>query len=187
MNNIVSLYTSTEGRIGRKTWWLASIGMAVVVVIIEFLILPLVGLSAMPSIAAAQGTADTAALSAALTDATHKSMWVSLVVYILFAWPGIALGLKRRHDRGNNGTDVLVFWAFALVLSLVGALGIGSTMIDAGNGVMIPAPSLPLTIVDGIYGIFGIYLLVVLGFLKGTPGTNQYGPDPLPIGAAVAA
>ena len=28
-------------------------------------------------------------------------------------------------------------------------------------------------------GIFALYLLVVMGFLRGTPGPNQYGPDPL--------
>jgi len=30
-----------------------------------------------------------------------------------------------------------------------------------------------------IVGIYAIYLLVVLGFLKGTSGPNNYGPDPL--------
>jgi uncharacterized membrane protein YhaH (DUF805 family) len=30
-----------------------------------------------------------------------------------------------------------------------------------------------------IVGIFGLYMLVVLGFLKGTAGPNNYGPDPL--------
>jgi uncharacterized membrane protein YhaH (DUF805 family) len=30
-----------------------------------------------------------------------------------------------------------------------------------------------------VVGIFALYLLVVLGFLRGTPGPNQYGPDPV--------
>jgi uncharacterized membrane protein YhaH (DUF805 family) len=30
-----------------------------------------------------------------------------------------------------------------------------------------------------VVGVFAIYLLVVLGFLRGTVGPNQYGPDPL--------
>ena len=34
--------------------------------------------------------------------------------------------------------------------------------------------------------IFAIYLLVVLGFLKGSDGANQYGPDPLGGVAATA-
>lgn len=36
---------------------------------------------------------------------------------------------------------------------------------------------------SGLLGIillvYAIYLLVVLGFLKGTAGPNNYGPDPL--------
>jgi uncharacterized membrane protein YhaH (DUF805 family) len=52
-----------------------------------------------------------------------------------------------------------------------------STM-DVG-GTPIPVPG-PITIALGtITGIYGIYLLVVLGFLKGTAGPNNYGPDPL--------
>ena len=34
-------------------------------------------------------------------------------------------------------------------------------------------------IIGGIFGIYAIYMLVVLGFLKGTSGPNNYGPDPL--------
>jgi uncharacterized membrane protein YhaH (DUF805 family) len=73
------------------------------------------------------------------------------------------------------------------LVNLSGALGIGYTMMDVGNGITIPTPSLPLTGINVLHGLFGLYLLVVLGFLKGTTGSNQYGPDPLIVGATAAA
>ena len=36
-----------------------------------------------------------------------------------------------------------------------------------------------MSILFALLGIFGIYLLVQLGFLKGTQGANSYGADPL--------
>ncbi|HVX81727.1 MAG TPA: DUF805 domain-containing protein [Devosiaceae bacterium] len=186
MDNIVSLYTSLDGRIGRKTWWLASIALAVVILIIEFLILPLIGLSPMANLAAVAG-GDAAAASAAITDSVHKGAWVGLIVYVVFGLPIVALGVKRRHDRDNSGMDFMIFYAIALLVNLAGALGIGYTMMDVGNGITIPTPSLPLTGINVLLGLFGLYLLVVLGFLKGTTGSNQYGPDPLIVGATAAA
>jgi uncharacterized membrane protein YhaH (DUF805 family) len=63
-------------------------------------------------------------------------------------------------------------------MQLVSALGIGMSTMDVG-GTPIPVPG-PITMgLSVIVGIFGLYMLVVLGFLKGTAGPNNYGPDPL--------
>jgi uncharacterized membrane protein YhaH (DUF805 family) len=189
MGNIIGLYTSFDGRIGRKTWWLASIALAVIIAIIEFAILPVLGLSAMASMAAltaAPGT-DPAAASAALAASIQKGVWASLIVTVIFALPALALGVKRRHDRDNNGLDFVVFYAIVVVLDLVQALGLGYTTTTLPSGISIPAPSMPLTIINMLLGIFGIYLLVVLGFLRGRAGANQYGPDPLNAGAMATA
>jgi uncharacterized membrane protein YhaH (DUF805 family) len=182
----MQLFTSQEGRIGRKTWWLATIGLAVVILIIDFVILPVVGLSAVPNMAGLQA-GDATAASTAIADAIHRAQWVGLVIYVIFGWPVICIGVKRRHDKDNSGLDVMIFYGIAIVLNIVEALGIGYTTMDAGNGVSFPAPSMPLTIISLLLGIYAIYLLVVLGFLKGTTGANQYGPDPLLAGATVAA
>jgi len=187
MDNIVSLYTSRDGRIGRKTWWLASIAMAVVVIIIEFIVAGVLGVSMMPNMAAlADPNADAAALSAQLTDSMHKSGWISLVFFVIFLIPILALGMKRRHDRDNNGMDLLIYLGLTVLVLLTQALGIGYTDTTVGT-LTIPTPG-PINMILGvILGIYAIYLLVVMGFLKGTTGPNQYGPDPLTVGAAVAA
>ena len=65
-----------------------------------------------------------------------------------------------------------------MLLNLLTATGIGSSMTDMG-GVMMPVPSIWLGALNLIFAIFAIYMLVQLGFLKGTTGPNSYGPDPL--------
>jgi uncharacterized membrane protein YhaH (DUF805 family) len=189
MDNLIPLYTSLNGRIGRKTWWLASIALAVVILIIEFLILAPLGFSYSMNAASltAANTADAAAASAALAGEFHKSIWAALIVTLIFGLPIVALGVKRRHDRGNNGYDFMVFYAIVIVLDLLQALGLGYTTLEVASGVSMPVPSMPLTIINMLVGIYGIYLLVVLGFLRGTPGANQYGPDPTGVSVAAAA
>ena len=186
MGNFLQLYRSMDGRIGRKTWWLATIALVVVVLILEFVILTPLGLGPMPNLAAA-ASGDPAAASAAALDSLHRAGWVGLVMSIIFGLPILAIGVKRRHDRDNSGLDVKIFYGLSLLLNLVQALGLGTSMMDLGNGVSVPTPSLPFSILSFLIGIFAIYLLVVLGFLKGTTGANQYGPDPLLVGAAAAA
>ena len=57
-------------------------------------------------------------------------------------------------------------------------------MTDMGNGIVMPTPDWWLSILLFALGVFGIYMLVQLGFLKGTPGANSYGADPLGYAAA---
>lgn len=187
MDNIVSLYSSTEGRISRKSFWLGILGVVVVNLLLSFLILPLVGLSMMPNMAALTDPAgDPAAVSKMISDSIRGSSWASLVLFAIFAYPIYALSVKRRHDKDNNGFDVLVYLGLTAVLMLVQALGIGYDTMTVGE-ISVPVPSMILSILSLIVGIYALYLLVVLGFLKGTAGPNQYGSDPLNGTAAATA
>lgn len=151
MDNLVALYTTTAGRISRKNWWIGVVGIIVASIVLS-IILSLVGLNAA---------------------------WAQLIVYVLLFFPNWCIGLKRRQDRDNNGMDFKILMGVSGLLTLVQALGIGVTMTDMGNGVAMPAPDAWLMVLYGLMGIFGIYMLVQLGFLKGTPGPNTYGADPL--------
>jgi len=187
MDNIVGLYTSTEGRISRKTFWLGILGLIVVNLLISFLVLPLVGISMMPNMAAlADPSADAAAISKMIADSMRSSAWASLVLYVIFAFPAYALMIKRRHDKDNNGLDVQIYMGLTALLLLIQALGIGYDTMTIGE-VSIPTPSMIITLLGLAVGVFAIYLLVVLGFLRGTAGPNQYGPDPLGGTAAATA
>ena len=154
MGNIKALLTTTDGRIGRQQWW---IGIVVLIVI-----------SIVASIVLSILSFGNAAVMA----------WFGVLINLALIWPSYCVGIKRRHDRDNNGTDLKILIAGSVLLNLLTATGIGSSMTDMG-GVMMPVPSIWLGALNVIFAIFAIYMLVQLGFLKGTAGPNNYGPDPL--------
>jgi uncharacterized membrane protein YhaH (DUF805 family) len=172
------LYLRTDGRISRKTWWISAIILGVTFAILSLLILPLVGLGMPNAEQLAASVTDATQIGPALLSAMQASAWGSLILYLLSAYPFYCLSIKRRHDRNNAGIDVIVYLAGSIVISLVQALGLAFTVGEVA-GMVIPVPSLLFSVLGGALGIFGIYMIVVLGFLKGTAGPNTYGPDPL--------
>jgi len=151
MNNLMKDFMGFDGRINRQRWWIAGIVLAIVQFIVSWIINAVLGIGM---------GADPATMAANLP----KIGWVGLVIGIIFAYPWLAITIKRRHDRNNNGNDIYGFIAVELIYYLV--LGI------VGTGII-------TTIVGLILFVFAIYILVVCGFQKGTAGPNTYGPDPL--------
>lgn len=186
LDAIVSLYTTTTGRISRKQWWLGVLGLFLASIVLS-LVMSVIGFGAWAGVPAIDpNNPDMAALSAEVADSIRRSAWASLVMYAIMAYPSYCLSVKRRHDRDNAGVDVLVFMAVNGVVLLLQALGVGVTMVDMGNGLTMPTPSMWLGTVSLLIAIGGIYLLVVLGFLRGTDGANSYGADPVTGAAATA-
>jgi uncharacterized membrane protein YhaH (DUF805 family) len=185
MDSIISNYTTTTGRIGRQSWWIGTIILIVVVFILSWLVLPIIGLSINPNDLAAAAS-DPAALSAVISSGISKAAWGSLIIFLLAAYPTYALGVKRRHDKDNNGLDVIIYLAIGALAILLQALGMTMTTVEMG-GMVVPTMNAIGWVISVVQLIFGIYLLVMLGFLKGTTGPNQYGPDPLGGTAAAAA
>jgi uncharacterized membrane protein YhaH (DUF805 family) len=102
----------------------------------------------------------------ALGGATGGSIVLIGLMWIFFSlWSGLAVAIKRLHDRNKSGWWLLLFW---LVPSLLG----GVPMSAAGTVV-----GTLVTLVSFVIGIWGI---VEIGCLKGTTGPNDYGPDPPP-------
>lgn len=182
MDSIIANFTTLEGRIGRQSWWIGVVILIVINIVISFLILPLAGFSMMPNFAALMAdpnNVDAAAMAAAVTSAIRTAGWISLIMFLIFLYPSAALSIKRRHDKDNSGLDVWIYYGLTGLTLLVQALGLFTTVVEVMPGVPMAQPALPLVILQIVLGIYGIYLLVVLGFLKGTAGPNQYGPDPL--------
>jgi uncharacterized membrane protein YhaH (DUF805 family) len=90
---------------------------------------------------------------------------VLMVLYIPLLWIGLAVGAKRLHDRDKSAWWLLLFYVLPSLLQ-----GIADQV--GGLGVVLNLAGFALT----------IWGLVELGFLRGTPGPNQYGPDPLAAG-----
>jgi len=96
---------------------------------------------------------------------TGLLIWlIGFILLVALTWSGLAVGIKRLHDRDKSGWWILLFWLGPSVLG-----GWQTVTPDLGGGIIF---SLAATAI-------AIWAFVELGCLAGTPGPNQYGPDPL--------
>ena len=129
-------FTSFDGRIPRKTFWLAILVMFVITWILEFILFAIFGVSMM----SVDPTATPEAQAMAMQESFGR-MTVPLVILILLTlWPSLAIYAKRWHDRDKSG-----WWSLIMLVPLIGAL----------------------------------WMIIELGFLRGTEGPNRFGPDPI--------
>jgi uncharacterized membrane protein YhaH (DUF805 family) len=138
------LLNSFDGRIGRKTFWIA---MAAVTV---------------------------GEIFGHLFAEAIQGDRLSAIVDLAFTYPEFAIAMKRGHDRNMPLWLLIAFFGAGAVLDLLTVLEMTGT--EDEPSMLSLAIALPFT-------ILGLALLVELGFRRGTPGPNQYGPDPLAPGA----
>src|ERR1700754_1890857 len=95
----------------------------------------------------------------------YLGLLIVFIAFTLVSWvSAFAVGVKRLHDRDKSGWWILLFY---LAPSFLGSW---QTATPDLSGVFIL--SLAATAI-------AIWAFVELGCLRGTPGPNQYGPDPL--------
>jgi uncharacterized membrane protein YhaH (DUF805 family) len=91
---------------------------------------------------------------------------------LMLVYPQLAVCAKRGHDRNSPIWVVGLFFAVGAVLDVF-LLGGWITNADVANAT-------PLMLAFLIpYAVFGLALIIDLGFRRGTAGPNRYGPDPL--------
>jgi uncharacterized membrane protein YhaH (DUF805 family) len=95
---------------------------------------------------------------------------LSAIVDLAFTYPEFAVGAKRCHDRNLPLWLLGIFFAANAALDLLTVLGWGGT--DEAPSALALTIAVPFT-------VLGLALLFELGFRRGTPGPNPYGPDPL--------
>ncbi len=169
----VQTFTSFDGRISRKTWWLGTIVIFVAALVL-YLILSIVmgtGFSTMmdPEKVMQPGFMESQMKSAA---------WQQLISLVILGYPVTALMSKRLNDRDRPSWFKWLFWAPTVLTTLAGIAGMGYSMADVG-GVMMPTPTTFMTGLTILGFLIGLWALIELGFLRGTEGPNQYGNDPL--------
>lgn len=150
----MEFFTSLEGRISRKSFWLGLLGIitaSVVAMIVLGLMFSLTGRTLV-----------------------HASMGVSFLLLL----PMLAIAVKRLHDRGKAAMPwVAIFFGPSFIANMMRDFEVDYSVITlAGEQVFYPG-KLAMTI-GVISMITGIWALVELGLLKGTDGENSYGPDP---------
>jgi uncharacterized membrane protein YhaH (DUF805 family) len=153
---LIRFFANFEGRIPRRTFWLANIAVFIVDVVVA-------------TIAAA-----TAEVVAGET-AGYVTMYI---VTVAFFYPQFVIALKRAHDL--NMLDRTIYaWYIALIVDyVVIRLTLWAWNHYDQNVYSLVALAFVLMFITAV-GVVTIVLLIELGFRRGTRGPNRYGPDPL--------
>lgn len=157
---------SFDGRLRRRDWWFCSIAFS-----IAYVALVTIGTRAIWGFD--HTTIDTP-LAASIGD-PGLHLLLTALVHAPFVFVQAALGAKRAHDRNQNARLVILLILAAAVMSYVPDDGLASLGRLADGGA---AWAWPTLIAGVLVKASSIYLVVVLGFLDGTPGPNRFGPSP---------
>jgi uncharacterized membrane protein YhaH (DUF805 family) len=165
--DIKSFLFSSEGRINRARYWLASL-MILAAMILSLLMLTVICLS--HGIATGPLTINLGDISASIKFTDHDApaalfpRIATLVMTLAFGWCYADVSIKRLHDRNKSGWWVV---PYLVVPALYGQ--IGEWLGD----------SWPAALLDHATFIALLCGIVEMGWLRGTRGPNRFGPDPL--------
>jgi uncharacterized membrane protein YhaH (DUF805 family) len=98
------------------------------------------------------------------------------IVLFIFLYPQFVISVKRGHDR-NISTWVIS--AAYILLALFDTLRFAGWLRTNPNQNTFSTANLMSFAFIVIVGVVSLALLIELGFRRGTPGPNRYGPDPL--------
>jgi uncharacterized membrane protein YhaH (DUF805 family) len=90
---------------------------------------------------------------------------LAIIVFVLWPITILVLCIKRLHDRGRSGWWVVVFVILPQILGSI------SDRLTDGSPIW--------WVLAGTACVLGVWGLIEIGFLRGTDGDNDYGPDPL--------
>lgn len=147
----MDLFTSFQGRIGRRRFLF---GMALLVAIGV-----VIGL-----------------LTAPLAIVGPAAPWTGLILSLVFLYPALALMAKRLHDRGRPALpSAAIYVGPGLALNLMQAAGIGFEHRRIGDFVLTEPTGLGLA-ATAVAGLVAIAALVDLCLLPGRAEANAWGP-----------
>ena len=130
---------SLDGRMRRSEYWLISIALGVVKAPLTFL----------GNLLGPEG-----------------ALLVRVLLELLFLWPGLALMVKRGHDR--NRPAIFSIGVQAVLFAV--AIAFGATSGDVKNGAL------------AVLAVLVLYAFIEYGCLDGTRGPNRYGRSPKGVG-----
>jgi uncharacterized membrane protein YhaH (DUF805 family) len=154
---------SFRGRLSRKRYWLGSLALLPLSFGIHYLLLLAVGESI-----------DVILLKPHEIPIRHHL--VTLVGGLPFWWIWLALLAKRLHDFNAGGGFVAVLFGLMALLITLNLIVFGMSA-DPDYRETKEVAVLQ-GVVFGLSMLFSIMLLAI-GAIRGTPGANRYGPDPL--------
>lgn len=162
-----------DGRMNRKTWWLMFVSLIALFVIwgVTYGALLNAAISRLPQSADPAWASSVEGQQAIVGAILPAVIPLTLVLYLLL-WPAFVAGAKRLHDRGRSG------WLLASYYVPLALIVIAGPMLPADeSGAPPEGPALWLMIASGvIWAVLTLWLFVELGFLRGQPTENAYGP-----------
>jgi uncharacterized membrane protein YhaH (DUF805 family) len=150
-------FGNLDGRIGRKTFWLASLA----VLAVEFV----VGLVAAVAVASLVGDDDSPAVD-----------WTMDIVLLVFLYPQFVIAVKRGHDRNISLSIIAAFYAAFVGRDVLEDFG---WLVRNPDQNMFSGVNVVSFLATLLVGLLALAFLIELGFRRGTPGPNRYGLDPL--------
>lgn len=151
----MELFTSFEGRISRKSFWIGVLGIVAASVVSLIILQQLFGLPG------------------------RQLVYVSMAVSFILLWPMAAVCTKRLHDRDKPAMPWLfIFFGAAFAGNIMRSFEIDYSIITlAEQQVLYPGR---IAVVVSLFGLVtGVWALIELGMLKGSRDENSYGPVPL--------
>ena len=165
--NLKEMLFGFEGRIRRRDWWLWSIAASLAYAFA----LALVG------VAFYSDQWGQVFMAPAVIGSPPAELAVTIALQAPMVWVQLALAAKRAHDRATSARVVI---ALSVISVLASFLPPG---LDIAQGFEQAAPTdVALWALGAFNVVAGLYVLVVLGFLDGTPGPNRFGRSPKGIG-----
>lgn len=152
---MVQLLFGFNGRINRKQYWLTGLASGGAIGILA------------------------AALNIALAHAPAAMFCATLAIMVTLGWIGLALNVKRFHDRGRTG--------YLALAPLIPAVMIFTTIASSltSNEAFFSALQQAVLWL-GVSGLINIWFFIDLGLLPGEDGPNRFGGPPGTPGAAGA-
>jgi len=148
--SFAQFYLSPRGRISRSQYWLR-------------FFLPVFVISLILDLVASAGG--------------HGLKLLPSLFQLAILWPGIAVLIKRIHDRNKSGALVWALYA-PFILTLVFAIAAILAVVAQSSGA-----ASALGVMAGVFGVavlvVGIWFFIEFGCMRGTIGVNAYGPDPV--------
>lgn len=156
MFSFLRLFLSSDGRISRREFWIGHaiiFGATVIMSLIGGFIAGV--LSTLPGLEGLR---------------IWGPIFIGGGIAIVALVAELRLAVKRMHDRGASG-----LWVVGVVtIAFLANLAIGGGHIQAGEN-----PITPLTAGLTVFTmIMGGWLVIELGFMRGTEGENDYGGAP---------
>lgn len=157
MDSFLRLFLSSDGRISRRDFWMGHAMIFGATVLVSLIGGFLAGvLSTLPGLEGLR---------------IWGPIFIGGGIAVVALAAEVVLSVKRMHDRGASGLWVVGMVSIAFLANLL----IGGGHIHAGEN-----PITPLTAGLTVFTmIMGGWMVIELGFMRGTEGENDYGGEPL--------